>query len=75
LAGRGQGLSWKEAGGPSIGSAKTGPRAKSAHTKFSNNAQTDQEAEVMHEVTMDDGTVRDIMAADPLDAMKRAERQ
>ena len=30
------------------------------------------ENEVMHEVTMRDGTKRDVMATDPLDAIRKA---
>ena len=48
--------------------------AQSAGTKYPNTPETDAMSEVMHEVTMSDGTKREIMATDPMDAIDQINR-
>lgn len=50
-------------------------RAKSAHTKYPNTPETDLLPEVMHVVELSDGGKVELMAADPLDAMKKADTE
>lgn len=47
-------------------------RAVSAGTKYSNTPESDAMTHVMHTVTFEDGSTKDIMATDPMDAIRIA---
>jgi hypothetical protein len=49
-------------------------RVTSAWTKNSNTPETDKQPQVEHEVELSDGTIRTVMAADPLDAIDKVNR-
>lgn len=67
-----RGMSWGAAGGPSV--ATSDSRAQSARVKYPNTKESDQQAEVMHIVTMSDGTTVELMATDPMDAISKANK-
>jgi len=71
IGSRANGVSWHAAGGPGIRSITGGLWAVSAVVKHPNTPESDRETYVAHIVTMNDDTTRELMAADPGDAINR----